>query len=86
MRLFTLGGGGGLKRFEQIWISISDAQVSFAVTPLSRSVGKLISSDRSSYSDDGLLYISAAAIFQIFTQFRGAIDITSVTLREGLAK
>ena len=46
----------------------------------------IVSSDRSSYSDDGLLYISAAAIFQIFTQFRGAIDITSVTLREGLAK
>ena len=60
---------------------ISDAQVSFAVTPLSRSVGKLISSDRSSYCDDGLLYIYPRQLFfQIFTQSFDAIDVTGVTL------
>ena len=37
-----------------------------------------ISSDRSSYSDDGLVYISP--LFEIFTQSNDAIDVTSVTL------
>ena len=40
-----------------------------------------ISSDRSSYSDDGLLYIyPQRQLFQIFTQSIDAIDVTSVTL------
>ena len=41
-----------------------------------------VSSDRSSCSDDGLLYIRAAQrqLFQIFTQSLAAIDVTSVTL------
>ena len=38
----------------------------------------LISSDRSSYSDDGLVYIHP--LFEIFTQSNDAIDVTSVTL------
>ena len=41
------------------------------------------SSDRSSYSDDGLLYIRQRQwqqLFQIFTQSLDAIDVTSVTL------
>ena len=37
-----------------------------------------ISSDRSSYSDDGLGHIHP--LFQIFTQSLDAIDVTSVTL------
>ena len=37
-----------------------------------------ISSDRSSYSDDGLVYIHP--LFEIFTQSNDAIDVTSVTL------
>ena len=41
----------------------------------------IISSDRSSCTDDGLLYIRAARqLFQIFTQSIDAIDVTSVTL------
>ena len=41
----------------------------------------IISSDRSSYSDDGLVYIHISlATFQIFTQSIDAIDVTSVTL------
>ena len=42
-----------------------------------------VSSDRSSYSDDGLLYIRQRQwqqLFQIFTQSLDAIDVTSVTL------
>ena len=40
-----------------------------------------VSSDRSSYSDDGLLYyIYPQRLFQIFTQSIDAIDVTSVTL------
>ena len=39
-----------------------------------------VSSDRSSYSDDGLLYIYPRQLFQIFTQSLDAIDVTSVTL------
>ena len=42
-----------------------------------------VSSDRSSYSDDGLLYIrqwQRQQLFQIFTQSIDAIDVTSVTL------
>ena len=40
-----------------------------------------VSSDRSSYSDDGLLYIyPQRQLFQIFTQSIDAIDVTSVTL------
>ena len=40
-----------------------------------------VSSDRSSCSDDGLLYIrSSNPLFQIFTQSIDAIDVTSVTL------
>ena len=40
-----------------------------------------VSSDRSSYSDDGLLYIHPRQqpLFQIFTQSLDAIDVTSVT-------
>ena len=41
----------------------------------------LISSDRSSCTDDGLLYIYPGHFFQIFTQFLDAIDVTSVTLK-----
>ena len=37
-----------------------------------------VSSDMSSCSDDGLLYIRP--LFQIFTQSLDAIDVTSVTL------
>ena len=37
----------------------------------------IISSDRSSYSDNGLLYVQ---LFQIFTQSIDAIDVTSDTL------
>ena len=41
----------------------------------------IISSDRSSYSDDGLLYIyPQRQLFQIFTQSIDAIAVTSVTL------
>ena len=39
----------------------------------------VFSSDRSSYSDDGLLYIRQQ-LFQILTQSLDAIDATSVTL------
>ena len=46
-----------------------------------------ISSDRSSYTDDGLLLAPTGALvvaplplFQIFTQSIDAIDVTSVTL------
>ena len=38
----------------------------------------LVSSDRSSYSDVGLVYIHP--LFEIFTQSNDAIDVTSVTL------
>ena len=41
----------------------------------------IISSDRSSYTDDGPRYIrGSTSFFQIFTQSIGAIDVTSVTL------
>ena len=43
----------------------------------------LVSSDRSSCSDDGLLYIQQRQrqqLFQIFTQSLDTIDVTSVTL------
>ena len=40
----------------------------------------IIISDQSSCTDDGLLYIRAAQLFQIFTQSLDAIDVTSVTL------
>ena len=41
----------------------------------------IVSSDRSSYSDDGLLYIyPQRQLFQIFTQSIDAIDVSSVTL------
>ena len=40
----------------------------------------IVSSDRSSYSDDGLLYIQQKPLFEIFTQSIDAIDVTSVTL------
>ena len=39
----------------------------------------VVRSDRSSCTDDGLLYIRAAQLFQIFTQSLEAIDVTSVT-------
>ena len=41
-----------------------------------------VSSEGSSYSDDGLLYISTAQrpLFQIFTQSLDAFDVSSVTL------
>ena len=42
-----------------------------------------VSSDRSSYSDDGLRYIypqQQRQLYQIFTQSINAIDVTSVTL------
>ena len=40
-----------------------------------------VSSDRSSYSDDGLLYIrQRQQLVHIFTQSIDAIDVTSVTL------
>ena len=43
---------------------------------------KLVSSDRSSNSDDGLLYVyPQLQLFQIFTQSLDAIDFTSVTLK-----
>ena len=41
-------------------------------------VAPIFSSDRSSCTDDGLLYIRP--LFQIFTQSLDAIDVTSVTL------
>ena len=42
---------------------------------------RFVSSDRSSYSDDGLLYIyPKRQLFQTFTQSIDAIDVTSVTL------
>ena len=53
------------------------------VATLSKSSSKLVSSDRSSYSDDGLLYIrqwQRQQLFQIFTQSFDAVDVTSVTL------
>ena len=41
----------------------------------------IVSSDRSSDSDDGLLYIrQRQQFFQIFTQSIDAIEVTSVTL------
>ena len=40
----------------------------------------IFSSDRSSCSDDGLLYIRQRQLFQSFTQSIDAIDVTSVTL------
>ena len=40
-----------------------------------------VSSDRSSYSDDGLLFIrQRQQLFQIFTQSIDVIDVTSVNL------
>ena len=42
--------------------------------------GCLVSSDRSSCSDDGLVYIQWHPLFEIFTQSLDAIDVTSVTL------
>ena len=47
-----------------------------------RQKGTFISSDRSSCTDDGLLYIYPQhQLFQIFTQSLDAIDVTSVTLK-----
>ena len=47
----------------------------------SSSVSKLfISSDRSSYSDDGPLHIQQRPLFEIFTHSIDSIDVTSVTL------
>ena len=44
-------------------------------------LSSFVSSDRSSCSDDGLLYIYLPGhFFQIFTQSIDAIDVTSVTL------
>ena len=44
-------------------------------------LSSFVSSDRSSCSDDGLLYIYLSGhFFQIFTQSIDAIDVTSVTL------
>ena len=44
-------------------------------------IKRFVSSDRSSCSDDGLLYICAQRqLFQIFSQSLDAIDVTSVTL------
>ena len=45
-----------------------------------RKDGVIVSSDRSSYSNDGLLHIYPRPLFQIFTQSIDAIDVTSVTL------
>ena len=45
-----------------------------------KTFGLVISSDRSSCSDDGLLYIYPHPLFQIFTQSLDAIHVTSVTL------
>ena len=47
---------------------------------LAPSFSHFISSDRSSYCDDGLLYIYPRPLFQFFTQSLHAIDVTSVTL------
>ena len=45
-------------------------------------VDAIVSSDRSSCSDDGLVYIQwrQRPLFEIFTQSLDAIDVTSVTL------
>ena len=43
------------------------------------SLAQLFSSDRSSCTDDGLIYIRAAATFSDFHS--DAIDVTSVTLK-----
>ena len=40
----------------------------------------IVSSDRSSYSDDVILYIRSSPLFQIYTQSLDAIDVASVTL------
>ena len=40
----------------------------------------IVSSDRSSCSDDGLVYIQWRPLFEFFTQSLDAIDVTSVTL------
>ena len=42
-------------------------------------LSEVASSDRSSCSDDGLLYIYPWLLFLIFTQSLDAIDVTSVT-------
>ena len=46
---------------------------------------KIVSSDRSSYSDDVLVYIQWHPLFEIFTQSIEAIDVTSVTLLDLVA-
>ena len=45
-------------------------------------ISVIVSSDRSSYSDDGLLYIypQQRPLFQIFNQSIDAIDVTNVIL------
>ena len=57
-------------------ISLSILNISTGGTE--RCFKSFISSDRSSYSDDVLLYIQP--LFHIFTQSVDAIDVTSVTL------
>ena len=54
----------------------------FLMTTVNINLKFIISSDRSSYSDNGLLYIYPwqQPVFQIFTQSINAIDVTSVTL------
>ena len=47
------------------------------------SAGRLVSYDRSSCIDDGLLYIrQRQQIFQIFTQSIDVIDVTKVTISQ----
>ena len=41
---------------------------------------RIVSSDRSSWSDDGLLYIQQRPLFEIFTHSIDAVDVTIVTL------
>ena len=55
-------------------------------TYINQSPYSIVSSDRSSCTDDGLLYIyiyiyPQHQLFQIFTQSLDAIDVTSVTLK-----
>ena len=62
-------------------ISFCGRRTSGDMGMLCHMVTMIVSSDRSSYSDDGLLYIyPSKPLFQIFTQSIDAIDVTSVTL------
>ena len=61
--------------------TVTTTTVATTTTTVSTTTATFISSDRSSYSDDVLLYIYLSnPLFQISTQSLDAIDVTSVTL------